>query len=83
MLNCGYGRGFSVLDVIGSVKRASQSDFTVRLGQRRDGDPPAIIAKADRISKVLGWEPRLNDLDTIVGHALGWEKRLIECRAAS
>jgi len=55
----------------------------VRLGHRRDGDPAAIVAKADRISKVLGWEPRLNDLDTIVGHALGWEKRLIEYRAAS
>ena len=83
VLNCGYGSGFSVLDVIGSVKRASHSDFTVRLGHRRDGDPAAIVAKADRISKVLGWEPRLNDLDTIVGHALGWEKRLIEYRAAS
>ena len=59
VLNCGYGSGFSVLDVIGSVKRASQSDFTVRLAQRRDGDPAAIVAKADRISKVLGWEPRL------------------------
>ena len=59
------------------------SSITVRLGLRRDGDPAAIVAKADRISKVLGWAPRLNDLDTIVGHALGWEKRLIECRAAS
>ncbi len=83
VLNCGYGSGFSVLDVIGSVKRASQSDFTVRMAERRDGDPAAIVAKADRISEVLGWEPRLNDLDTIVGHALGWEKRLIEYRAAS
>ena len=54
VLNCGYGSGFSVLDVIGSVKRASQSDFTVRLAQRRDGDPAAIVAKADQISKVLG-----------------------------
>jgi UDP-glucose 4-epimerase len=83
VLNCGYGSGFSVLDVIGSVKRASQNDFTVRMGPRRDGDPAAIVAKADRISKALGWEPRLNDLDTIVDHALAWEKRLIEYRAAS
>ena len=57
--------------------------FYREAGPRRDGDPAAIVAKADRISKVLGWEPRLNDLDTIVGHALGWEKRLIEYRAAS
>jgi len=83
VLNCGYGSGFSVLDVIGSVKQVSQSDFAVRMGPRRAGDPAAIVAKADRISEVLGWKPRLNDLDTIVGHALAWEKRLIEYRAAS
>ena len=83
VLNCGYGRGFSVLDVIDSVKRASQSEFTVRMTQRRQGDPTAIVAKAKRISEVLGWEPKLNDLDTIVGHALAWEKRLIEDSAAS
>lgn len=83
VLNCGYGSGFSVRDVIGSVKRVSHSDFPVRMGPRREGDPAAIVAKADRIGRVLGWKPKLNDLDTIVGHALGWEKRLIEYRAAS
>ena len=83
VLNCGYGSGFSVRDVIGSVKRVSQCDFPVRMGPRREGDPAAIVAKADRIGKVLGWEPRLNDLDTIVNHALAWERRLIEYRAAS
>jgi UDP-glucose 4-epimerase len=83
VLNCGYGSGFSVLDVIGSVKRVSQSDFSVRMGPRREGDPAAIVAKAGRIGEVLGWKPRLNDLDTIVGHALSWEKRLIDYRAAS
>jgi len=83
VLNCGYGSGFSVLDVIGSVKRVSHSDFAIRMGPRREGDPAAIVAKADRISETLGWKPRLNDLDTIVGHALAWEKRLIEYRAAS
>jgi UDP-glucose 4-epimerase len=83
ILNCGYGSGFSVLDVIGSVKRVSQSEFPVRMGSRRPGDPAVIVAKAKRINEVLGWEPKLNDLDTIVGHALGWEKRLIQHRAAS
>ncbi len=83
VLNCGYGSGFSVLDVIGSVKRMSQNDFPVRMGPRRPGDPAAIVAKAKRISEILGWKPRLNDLDTIVDHALAWEKRLIEYRAAS
>jgi UDP-glucose 4-epimerase len=83
VLNCGYGKGFSVLDVIGSVKQVSQNDFAVRMGPRREGDPAAIVAKAERISDVLGWQPELNDLDTIVGHALAWEKRLIDYRAAS
>jgi UDP-glucose 4-epimerase len=83
VLNCGYGEGFSVLDVIGSVKRSAQHDFPMRIGPRREGDPAAIVAKADRISETLGWKPRLNDLDTIIGHALAWEKRLIEYRAAS
>ena len=83
VLNCGYGNGFSVLDVISSVKRVSQRDLAVRMGPRRAGDPAAIVARAERISAVLGWKPSLADLDTIVGHALTWEKRLNEHRAAS
>jgi UDP-glucose 4-epimerase len=83
VLNCGYGNGFSVLDVISSVKRVSQHDLAVRMGPRRAGDPAAIVARAERISAVLGWKPNLADLDTIVGHALAWEKRLNEYRAAS
>ena len=82
-LNCGYGSGFSVLDVVGSIKRVSQRDFPVRMGPCRLGDAAAIVAGAGRIGEILGWKPRLNDLDTIVGHALAWEKRLIEYRAAS
>jgi UDP-glucose 4-epimerase len=83
VLNCGYGSGFSVLDVIGAVKRKAKSDFAVRTGPRRAGDPAALVAGAERIHEVLGWEPRLDDLDTIVDHALAWEKRLTEVRAAS
>src|SRR5680860_926271 len=83
VLNCGYGSGFSVRDVIKSVKQVSQRDFPVRLAPRRPGDPAAIVAGAERIGQVLGWKPRLNDLDTIVGHALAWEQRLIKYRAAS
>jgi UDP-glucose 4-epimerase len=83
VLNCGYGTGYSVLDVIDAVKRASGSDFAVRMGPRREGDPAALIAQADRIGEVLGWVPMLDDLDTIVESALGWEQRLTEVRAAS
>jgi UDP-glucose 4-epimerase len=82
-LNCGYGTGFSVLDVVASVKRMSQCDFPVRMGPRRLGDPAAIVAKAERIGRVLGWRPKLNSLDTIVSHALAWERRPVEDRAAS
>ena len=74
VLNCGYGRGFSVLEVISSVKRAAKGDFAVRMGPRRSGDPAALVAKADRIREVLGWQPRYDDLDTIVRHALAWER---------
>jgi len=83
VLNCGYGKGFSVLDVIEAVKRAAHVDFTVNTVARRPGDPPALVAGAGRIREVLGWEPRLDDLDTIVEHALSWEKRLADYRAAS
>jgi UDP-glucose 4-epimerase len=83
VLNCGYGRGFSVLEVVDAVKRASHTDFTVRKAGRRAGDPAVLVAGADKIHKVLGWEPRRDDLDTIVGDALAWEKHLRDYRAAS
>jgi len=76
VLNCGYGRGFSVFEVVDAVKRVSGFDFSVRTVDRRPGDPPDLVAGAGRIREVLGWEPRLNDLDTIVGHALAWERHL-------
>jgi UDP-glucose 4-epimerase len=76
-LNCGYGQGYSVLDVIGAVKRISGQDFPVRLGPRRPGDPATIVAHADRIRDLLGWSPKLDDLDTIVKHALAWERQLV------
>jgi UDP-glucose 4-epimerase len=77
-LNCGYGRGYSVMEVVEAVRRVSGADFEVRLAERRPGDPPELVAKAERIRTELGWEPRLDDLDVIVGHALAWERRLAE-----
>jgi UDP-glucose 4-epimerase len=75
-LNCGYGSGFSVLQVIDAVKRISGVDFTVKRGDRRPGDPTQIVAACDHARKLLGWKPALDDLATIVSHALGWELRL-------
>ncbi|MBU6320288.1 MAG: UDP-glucose 4-epimerase GalE [Alphaproteobacteria bacterium] len=76
LLNCGYGRGFSVLNVIETVKRVSGADFSVRMARRRPGDAASVVAKSDRIRAELGWTPRFDDLDTIVQHALAWEKAL-------
>ena len=75
ILNCGYGRGFSVLEVIDSVKRVSGADFAVEMGERRPGDPPQLVADPSRIRSSLSWQPRFQDLDTIVAHALAWERR--------
>jgi len=77
-LNCGYGRGFSVLEVIDAVKRISKVDFPVIHAARRPGDPACIVAACDRARAVLGWQPEFDDLDTIVAHALTWERRLRE-----
>jgi UDP-glucose 4-epimerase len=75
-LNCGYGHGFSVLEVVETVKRVSGVDFKVEKAPRRPGDPDRIVAASDRARKVLGWQPRFDDLPTIVAHALNWEKEL-------
>ncbi|MER2250594.1 UDP-glucose 4-epimerase GalE [Methylorubrum podarium] len=75
-LNCGYGRGYSVLEVVEVVKRISGRDFEVRLSPRRAGDPAQIIAGADRIRNELGWTPKHDDLDAIVAQALAWEDAL-------
>lgn len=76
IFNCGYGRGYSVLDVVAAVERATGRPLPVRDAPRRPGDPPAIVAGAERARQVLGWSPRHEDLDLIVGSALAWERRL-------
>ena len=75
-LNCGYGHGFSVLEVIETVKRVSGVDFKVEFGPRRPGDPAQIVAASDRARNILGWKPRLDDLSIIVANALAWEREL-------
>ncbi|MFS8038144.1 UDP-glucose 4-epimerase GalE [Xanthobacter sp. AM11] len=81
-LNCGYGRGYSVKDVLDVVKQVSGVDFPVTLSPRRAGDPACLVARASEIRAQLGWEPQLDDLATIVRHALAWEKALAHRRAA-
>ena len=78
VINCGYGNGYSVFQVIEAVKRVSDVDFPVEAVPRRPGDPAALVAGVDRIGKVLGWVPERDDLDKIVADALRWEKHLNE-----
>ena len=80
--NCGYGHGYSVLEVIETVKRFTGVDFPVTFSARRPGDPSAIVADSARIVGELGWRPAFDDLTTIVGHALAWEKQLLARNAA-
>ena len=75
-LNCGYGRGFSVREVLGNVAGVSGRDLAITEGPRRPGDPPVLIARAGRIREVLGWTPRHAELREIVTSALAWERRL-------
>jgi UDP-glucose 4-epimerase len=76
VLNVGYGRGYSVREVLQSVERVAGHSLVIREEPRRAGDPPVIVARADRIRTELGWQPRLADLDTIVKTSLQWEQRL-------
>ena len=75
-LNCGYGHGYSVREVIAAVERASGAPLRVVEQPRRDGDIPALVADARRIRDVLGWAPRHDDLDLIARTALAWERTL-------
>src|SRR5262249_44892111 len=72
VLNCGYGRGFSVLEVIEAVKKITGIDLAVRFGARRAGDPVALVADNHRIAHALNWTPHYDDLETIIGHAHAW-----------
>src|SRR5277367_2474496 len=76
-LNCGYGHGFSVLEVIEMVKRVSGVDFKVEMAPRRPGDSAQIVAASELARSKLGWRPRYDDLSTIVSHALAWERALM------
>jgi len=75
-LNCGYGRGFSVMEVLDAVDRVTNLKLNRRIEPRRAGDPDALIADNRRILETLPWRPRLDDLDVIVAHALAWERSL-------
>ena len=75
-MNCGYGRGFSVLEVLDAVDRVTNMTIDRRLEGRRAGDPDQLISDPSRIREELPWQPQHADLDVIINHALAWERRL-------
>lgn len=75
ILNCGYGKGYSVKEVLSKIKEISGVDFTVKETGRREGDPACVIASADKIRDIIGWQPQHDSLDKIVSSALAWEKK--------
>ncbi|MEO0589054.1 MAG: UDP-glucose 4-epimerase GalE [Pseudomonadota bacterium] len=79
-MNCGYGRGFSVLEVLDAVDRVTNLTIERRIEGRRAGDPDQLISDPSRIREELPWEPQHADLDTIIAHALAWERKLSDLR---
>ena len=76
VLNCGYGHGYSVREVLEAVGRAHGAPVPCIEQPRRAGDPPSLIAVSDRIRETLGWSPRYDDLDFIAQTSLAWERKL-------
>ncbi len=75
-LNCGYGHGYSVREVLAAVEAANEAPLNIKEEPRRAGDPPELVAVADRVREVLGWTPRFDDLDVIVRTSLEWERKI-------
>jgi UDP-glucose 4-epimerase len=75
-LNVGYGRGFSVRDVLSTVGRISGQTLNIVEEPRRPGDPATLVAKTDRVRSVLGWKPRFDNLEVIAATQLAWERHL-------
>jgi UDP-glucose 4-epimerase len=80
-MNCGYGRGFSVMEVLDAVDRVTGTRVERVLAQRRAGDPASLVSDPSRIRATLPWEPRHAELDAIIEHALQWERKLTQIRA--
>jgi UDP-glucose 4-epimerase len=78
ILNCGYGHGYSVREVLETVQSVHGSPLNIIEQERRAGDPPALIAGADRVREVLGWTPRYDNLEEIARSSLNWERKLAE-----
>ena len=81
-LNCGYGHGYSVMQVLDAVDRVTNNKLSRKMEGRRAGDPDALISDNTAIKQHFGWKPQYDDLDQIVQHALAWERRLTDIQTA-
>ena len=77
-LNVGYGHGYSVREVLETVQKVHGQPLNIIETERRAGDPPTLIAGAERVRKILGWQPRYDDLEAICRSSLNWERKLVE-----
>ena len=75
-LNCGYGHGYSVREVLSAVEKANGAALNITEEPRRAGDPPELVAVAKKIQSILGWQAKYDDLDTIVRTSLEWERKI-------
>ena len=82
VMNCGYGSGYSVREVVETAKRVTGVDFPVEETGRRAGDPPALVADSTKLMQATGWKPKFNNLEYIIKTAWEWEKKLRSRRAA-
>jgi len=82
-LNCGYGHGYSVRDVLNTVQKVNGADIKIIEHPRRAGDPPELIANVDKIHNTLDWTPKYDDLEKIVATAINWEKHLLKKQKAA
>ena len=78
-LNCGYGHGYSVREVLAMVEQVHGEPLNIEEQGRRAGDPPALVAKSAKVNQILNWTPQYDDLSVIVSSALAWEKKLMAC----
>jgi len=81
--NCGYGRGYSVREVLSAIERINGRSLNVREAPRRPGDPPALVADTSRLARVLGWRPPTDALDGIISTALAWERQFASAKPAA
>ena len=76
MFNCGYGNGFSVLDVVNTANKICQNKINYKFSERRDGDVEKLIAETSKILKHIQWQPKYNDLEEIINSSIKWEEKI-------